>query len=114
MKRTLFYVLGIFFSVVPPTLATLFYFPLWIASGAHATVSGLCLFLLTLCALPLLRYLKEPGRSPSLPTLWGIVYLLVRALSAIIEQLLVISFVGLLSNLVGALFFRLSKRGERT
>ncbi|MBR2612300.1 MAG: hypothetical protein IKC72_04440 [Clostridia bacterium] len=113
MKRMIFQSLGVLFSVVPPAVATLLYFPLWIERGAPQTVSGLCALLLILSAIPLLRLLKGRLGTPSLPLFWGVMFLLVRALGAIIDQVCVITFVGFASNLVGALFFHLSKRGEK-
>lgn len=109
MKRTVFYCLGILFSVVPPAVATLLYFPLWMESGARETASGLCALLLILCALPIFRILKGKLGTPSLPLVWGLLFLAVRALYLIIDEVCVISFVGLLSNLIGAIFFRFSK-----
>lgn len=113
MKRMVFQVLGVLFSIVPPIVATLLYFPLWIDRGASQTMSGLCALLLILCFIPLFRFLKGKLTTPSLPLMWGVLFLLVRALGAIIEQVCVISFVGFVSNLIGSLFFRLSKRGEK-
>ena len=113
MKRTLFYSLGILFSVVPATVATLCYFPLWIESGTRETASGLCALLLVVSALPLFRFLKGRLGTPSMPLMWAVVYLLLRSLSAILNEVTVISFVGLLSNLLGAIFFRLAKEGKR-
>lgn len=113
MKRMLFQSLGVLFSIVPPIVATLLYFPLWIDRGATQTVSGLCALLLILCAIPLFRFLKGKLGTPSLPMMWGVLFLLVRALGAIIGQVSVISFVGFVSNLIGSLFFRLSRRGEK-
>lgn len=109
MKRTVFTLLGILFSVVPAVVCTLCYFPLWIERGATETVSGLCAFLLILSALPLFRFLKGRIASPSLPLVWGVLFVLVRCLSAIIAQVTVICFVGFLSNLLGACFFRLAR-----
>ena len=113
MKRTVFYVLGALLSVLPPTICTLCYFPLWIERGTAQTVSGLCALMLALCALPLFRILKSRLRSPSLPLVWGILFVAVRALASIMDEVAVISFVGLLSNLIGAVFFHLAKRGKR-
>ncbi len=112
MKRMVFQALGVLFSIVPASVATLLYFPIWMERGAKETVSGLCAFLLILSALPLLRFLKGKIGTPSLPLMWGVIYVLVRCLSSIIHQVCVISFVGLLSNLVGHLFFRLAKRSD--
>ena len=113
MRRTLWNLLGALFSAVPPAVATLSYFPLWVDRGAVATVSGLCAFLLVLCALPLVRLWRKKFTTPSLPLMWGILFLTVRALSPIIDEVCVISFVGLLSGLVSAIFFRLA-REERS
>ena len=112
MKRMVFLTLGVLCSIVPATVATLLYFPLWIEKGAGATVSGLCAFLLILCVLPLFRFLKGKIGTPSLPLMWGLVYVLTRALAGIVDEICVIAFVGFVTNLAGQLFFRLAKKSE--
>ncbi len=109
MKRKIYFVLGVLLSTLPPTVLTLSYFPLWVRSGAEETVSGLCAFMLVLCAFPLLRILSKRLSTPSLPIFWGIFYLFLKCLGSIITELTVISFVGLCANLVGGVFFHLAK-----
>ena len=113
MKRKVYFILGALLSVLPPALATLSYFPLWVEAGATETVSGLCAFALVICAVPLLRIVTRHLRTPSLPLFWSIAYLLFKCLSSIIVELCVIAFVGACSNIVGALFFHLAKKNHQ-
>lgn len=102
--------LGILLSVVPPMVCTLLYFPVFRAAGGEELICGGAVLLLIICALPAFRYLKEHLRSPSVPLLWGACFLLFFALSKIAEEMIVISFVGWISNLAAAVAFRLSDR----
>ena len=52
-------------------------------------------------------------KSASSYLLWLIMFLLFITLSKIGEQMTVISFVGFISNLLGAICFKLAKRGVR-
>jgi len=114
-RRTLLKALGLIFSTLPPFVATLSYFPIWRERGAEAMLSGLCLSITLVCALPIFRAIKSALRSPSAPLLWFIIFLIFFSLSKIAEDITVIAFVGFISNLIGALFFTLAKRqGERT
>ncbi len=80
------------------------------AAGGEELICGGAVLLLIVCALPAFRYLKEHLRSPSVPLLWGACFLLFFALSKIAEEMIVISFVGWISNLAAAVAFRLSDR----
>lgn len=110
MKRKVFFILGALLSVLPPALATLSYFPLWVEAGATQTVSGLCALTLVICAVPLFRIVMRHLRTPSLPLFWTLAYLLLKCLASIISELCLIAFVGACSNIVGALFFHLAKK----
>lgn len=105
-RRALFTLLGLLFSILPPLLVTLSYFPLFRAAGAGALLSGTALLLLLLCALPLLRLIARRLASPSVWQLWLLAFILFFLLSRIARQVTVISFYGFLGNLIGSFFFR--------
>lgn len=109
MKRLILRALGLALCVLPPALATLSYFPLWMERGATHAVSGVCALLLVLCAVPLLRYARRIFRAPSAVTLWAILFVLFYALSRIADEMCVITFMGLIGNAMGAAVFRLGK-----
>ncbi len=103
--------LGALVSVVPPALAVMSYFPIWAARSGEAALSGFTLLLLLIAALPLSRLIKRMIKSPSVPFVWFILFLIFFALSHIANEMVVISLIGFISNLVGAILFRLAKRG---
>lgn len=113
MKRKVYFFLSALFSVLPPALTTLSYFPLWVEQGGTQTVSGLCAFALVVCTIPLFRIVTRHLRTPSLPLFWSAAYLLLKCLSSIITELSVIAFVGACSNIIGAFFFHLAKKAHR-
>ncbi len=79
-------------------------------------ISGFSLLLLVLAAAPLFNVIKRMLRTPSAPVLWFIIFIAFLMLSRIADEMTVISFVGLVSNLLGAVFFRLAGgwKNERT
>ncbi len=102
--------LGLVACILPPTVCTLSYFPLWVERGSGTTVSGMALVLLMICAVPLFRYFRKAIGTPSSPIVWLAIFLLFLFLSKIAEQITVISLVGFIGNLIGSVLFRLAKR----
>ena len=109
-KRLLFNALGIAVSVIPVSVAIFSYFPLWISRNDASFLSGISLLLICLAIVPLFKYLKQFWRSPSAPLMWFLAFILFFLLSRIASEMTVISFVGFVSNLVGSVCFRISKR----
>ena len=114
MQRTksqiIFHALGLIFSVAPVTLATLSYFPLWQSRGEGHVISGIALLLIILGFLPAIRIIMAKLKSPSAVLLWFIIFAMFFALSRIADEITVIAFFGFLGNLIGSVFFRLSKK----
>lgn len=96
-------------DVGAPLAATLTQFPVWVERSAEATMSGLCLIFLMLSALPFLKQLKAYFKSPSACVVWGLILLLLVLLRNIIDQILVVSFVGLVANVFGAGLYFIGK-----
>jgi hypothetical protein len=109
-KRLLFNALGIAVSVIPVSVAIFSYFPLWISRNDASFLSGISLLLICLAIVPLFKYLKQFWHSPSAPLMWFLAFILFFLLSRIASEMTVISFVGFVSNLVGSVCFRISKR----
>ena len=110
LYRALFNLLGISFCTIPVFLSIILYFPLWIRSDSGRFISGFCVLLLSLAALPLYRYIRKRLSDIPAYTIWLILFLICLIATRIIDELTVIALVGFLGNLIGALFF---KAGER-
>ena len=95
-------------SVLPPLIAVLSYFPLWREAGAGTVLSGFTALLLVMAFFPLFKLLRRMLESPSAWVMWLISFLLFFALSRISEQMIVISFIGTLSNAMGAVLYRIA------
>ena len=111
-KGLLLKLLGLIFSTVPPIIAVISYFPIWKTKGAGEVLSGLALILILVSAIPIFRAIKRLLRSPSAPLIWLFIFIAFSLLSRIAEEVTVISFVGFISNLLGSLFFYLSRKGK--
>ncbi len=96
-------------DVGAPLIATFTQFPAWIERSAGSTVSGLFVVFALICAIPLFRKGGEILKSPSAVLLWGIGFGLLLALRTIVDEMILICFVGLVANVAGA---ALHKYGE--
>ena len=104
-------ILGLVLSVLPPAIATLEFFPLWLTEG-RTTLSALSLVLLLLSAIPIFRILKKHLRSPAPWMLWLILWLGLRAFLPIAAAIETIAFISFPTSILGAVCFRLAKRRE--
>ena len=115
LKELIISFIALLFSTLPPLVATITYFPIWAAKSGTHVISGFSLLLTLICISPIFKLVKRALASPSVTTVWLVVFALFFALSKIAEEMIVISFVGFIGNLIGALLFRLAKKsaGER-
>ncbi len=107
VKHVLINTFALFVSVLPPIIATLSYFSLW--SDARS-LSGLCLILLIISLVPLLRRIKIELKSASMPVIWGCIFVIFLLFSSIAKEMCVISLIGFISNLLGAILYRIARR----
>lgn len=106
MKKRLLKGAAVGIDVGAPLIATLTQFPIWIERSAGSTVSGLFVLFALLSAVPLVKYYKRLLRSPSAPLMWGLMLAFLYALRTIVDEMIVISFVGLVANAVGWVMFK--------
>ncbi|MBQ9071002.1 MAG: hypothetical protein IJY23_06635 [Clostridia bacterium] len=110
IKAYLLIFLSTFISVAPAVIATVSYFPLWKERGSAAVLSGFTLALLIIAAAPFLKFIKRILSSPSIFVTWFIIFVLFLLLKSIADEMVVISFVGFVSNAIGALIYKLAER----
>lgn len=108
--RRLLRLCGILLSTVPPAVAILEHFPLWLTRGKTA-ISAISLILLLLAAIPLLRILKARFKTPAPWLLWLILWLFLQVFLPIATALRTIALVSFPTCFLGAVCFRLAKRG---
>jgi chromate transport protein ChrA len=112
-KRLIFTLIGLVISVLPVVIATVSYFPLWCARGGQTILSAFALILIIIAAVPLFRLLRTAFKSPASYTVWLVLFIIFFALSKIADEMVVISLIGFVSNLIGAIFFRLGKEKNK-
>ena len=108
MKRLVLRITGLILCVLPPAIAALEYFPLWLGEGDKA-LSALALLLLLVAAIPLWRFVKSLLASPSIWAVWLVLFLFFTLFATLIEGLTVISLMGFLGGVPGAICLRLAK-----
>lgn len=97
-------------SVLPPLLATLSCFPLWGERGGGAVLSGFAVVLLVMSAGPIFKLISRLFSSPSVPVMWVICFFLFFALSRVADEMVMISAVGAVSNIIGSILYRAAGR----
>lgn len=112
-RKLLLNALALAVSILPPLIAVISYFPIWTSRGSGAVLSGFAALLAVLTAMPLFKLLSRLLSSPSAWMMWFITFLIFFALSRIVDEMVVISLVGTLSNIVGAVLFRAARTGEK-
>ena len=110
--RRLLRPVGLLLCILPPVLATLEHFPLWLSDGRTA-VSAVAVLLLLLAAVPLVRLVRTHLRSPSAWMLWLVLWVILALFRPILAAVETIALVSFPTSLLGALCFRLArKQGE--
>lgn len=92
-----------------PLAATLTQFPAWVERSAGSTVSGTFVVFAILSSIPLFRFLKNIFKTPSTPLLWGVALALLIGLRNIVDEMIIICFVGTISNIAGATIYKLGE-----
>lgn len=115
-KSRLLKVLALTLDIFPPLIATLTQFPVWVEQSAEATVSGVVLVLAFFSCIPFIKHIKAFIKSPSVPVMWLIIFVFLTLLQNIISQMIVVCFVGVISNTIGTIIYKigdnLNKRKE--
>lgn len=107
------HIIGFILCVAPPAICTLSYFPLWREVGYHSCIAGGVALILVLSIIPLYKLLRRTLISFSSYLMWLLLFLIFFGLSKIADQMTVISFVGFVGNLLGAICFFFAKRFKR-
>lgn len=109
-KGGLLKALAITLDISAPLAATLTQFPVWIEQSAGATVSGIVLLLAFFCCIPFFKHITNFLKSPSIPIVWLVIFVLLTLLNNIINQMIVVCFVGLISNSIGTLIYKIGDK----
>ena len=107
LKGRVIKAVALVFDILPPFIATLAQFPIWIEHSAEATLSGLVVVLAFISFIPLLKHIKSFIKSPSIVVLWLIGFLMLKVMQSIIDQMVVVCFVGLISNAIGMIIYKI-------
>lgn len=111
-RSFILYLLGLIVCTVPVFCAAVSYFPEWISRSDGSAISGFFLLVLILAATPIFKAFRMILHSPAAYIMWLIAFLLFFSLEKIAHEMTVISLVGFLSNLMGALLFKIAASGK--
>ena len=107
------HILGFALCIIPPAVCTLMYFPLWKEVGYESCIAGGAALLLALSVVPLYKLIRKWISGYSSYLMWLLLFLLFLGLSKIADEMTVISFVGFVGNLLGAVCFYLARKMGR-
>ena len=96
------YYTGLVLSILAPFIATLTQFPVWTQNADPKQVSAMFIVMAVICAVPLMNHFKQALKSPSAIAVWVFLFLVTWGLSQIIKQVMIISLVGMIANIIGA------------
>lgn len=96
---------GLAIDVLAPLITTLTQFPIWVETSAAATISGLFLVFTLISIVPIFKWLKSKFDAPSIKLVWTVIFIVIYALRTIIDQMLLISLVGMISAFVGDIVY---------
>ena len=99
------HIVGFLLCIVPPAVATVLYFPIWNEAGSGHTLAGGGVLLCIIFAMPMLKLLRRVQSSCASYLPWLLLFLLFKCVALIAEEMVVISFMGLIGNLLGGLCF---------
>lgn len=101
-KGLIMYYTGLVLSILAPFIATLTQFPMWTQNVDPKQVSAMFIVMAVICAVPLMNHFKQALKSPSAIAVWVFLFLVTWGLSQIIKQVMIISLVGMIANIIGA------------
>ena len=106
------HILGYLLCIIPPLACALTYFPLWGEGGYK--LNALCAVMIILAIFPIIKLIRRLLKSDATYIFWLILFVCFYALSKIADEMTVISFVGFISNSLGAILMKAGgKRNER-
>lgn len=95
---------GYLLCIIPPLACTLTYFPLWGEGGFK--LNALCVLVVTVAIFPVIKLVRRLLKSDATYIFWFILFISFYALAKIADEMTVISFVGFISNSLGAILIR--------
>lgn len=114
MKRRVLRWSALTIDVGAPLIATMTQFPIWVERSAGSTVSGVFVFLAILSAVPLFKFFQGRLKTPSAPLMWALALAFLVGLNAIIREMMLIAFVGAISNTIGWAMFKIAGEEIKT
>lgn len=101
-KGNLLYYLGLVIAIVAPLITACVQLPIIKDNASASEISALFIVCAFICAAPLYKHINITFKSPTNAVMWTVIFALAWSLDKIIHQILMIAFVGMISNIVCA------------
>lgn len=100
--------------ILPPAAVTLHFFPTWFrVNRVEMVIPGVAVFFLCLAAIPIFRWIWRTLKTPACWMPWVVIWGILELIAPIYQQVRVIVFVGAVSNILGALLFKIGKGNRK-
>lgn len=109
-QGTILYYFGLAISVLAPLITAMTQFPIWVEKVPRSQLGIMFVFTALLSCIPFLKHIKMKLKSPSAVTVWVLIFVICWALNKIIEQLLIVAFVGMIANILGGILCAVGNR----
>lgn len=96
-------------DVGAPLIATLTQFPAWVDRSSESTISGLFVVFALISAIPILKQFGSLIKTPSVPFVWLIAFGALLCLRSIVDEMILICFVGAIANGVGTVLYKIGE-----
>ena len=107
--KFILHITGLLFCIAPPITCTLSYFPLWKEAGAEKLITGGTALLIIVALIPFYKQARRLLESSASYVMWLIIFLFCFLMSRVIDEITVISFAGLIGNLIGAALMKIGE-----
>ena len=102
---------GMALAVIPPVVAFITQFPSELTPRTYdRAASWFAVAMLVICCIPFFKKIKEYLKSPDAFALWTAAYIIFAAIERIAEGIVVVAFVGMISNIAAKGLFVGSKK----
>ena len=99
-KGNIIYYSGLIAAILAPFITACVQFPVIRETADKSEISALFIVCAFVCAAPLYKHINITFKSPTNAVMWTVVFALAWSLDKIIHQIMLIAFVGMVSNII--------------
>ena len=99
-KGNIIYYSGLITAILAPFITACVQFPVIRETADKSEISALFIVCAFICAAPLYKHINITLKTPTNAVMWTVIFALAWSLDKIIHQIMLIAFVGMVSNII--------------